>query len=347
MQSESNSVHDFSYLKYHYGQNIYQLKQSSMEADNTCRYCFMCGPMCICKAIRLKFDQNAETFGRIKASIAVFMHFKEWGRASNTGKLVAIGDPEKSLLGIYGVEDSEKPMIDFIQSHPTIVLFPSPAAEPISKYRNWYSNNPNACLLVLDATWSQAGAMERSIPSHIPRVRLDAEITSPSQYLNRKQSSNTTKISTIEAIAIALEALGEPREALTPLYSSLHLSVDSVRIQGGLPPAYGNQIIPQLSSNPKHNGPFTKSTANRPSHCPHCAATYPETRFKNLGTHRRMPFRADSEIKTRKETEIRVETETETETETSEMKDTTDQPSSSAYRVWQCKSCSRVFEMSI
>ncbi len=193
---------------YKFGEGFVRSRENQMVSENRCFSCYMCGPLCICSAVRDLFqssrseqlvDSNSDgntniMYSKVKSSIAVFMHYKEWGRASNTGKLVHIGEPHKSIVGIYGVEDSEKKILDFITTTPTIVLYPSANAQPISEYRRWYSSTPNACLCVIDSTWTQSSAIDKIIPAHIPRVKVDEGVTAPSQYLNRKQSTNTTKV---------------------------------------------------------------------------------------------------------------------------------------------------------
>lgn len=201
---------DKSQIIYKFGEGFVRSREQQMVSENRCLSCFMCGPLCICSAVRDMFqsplqsahhleDSNSDCNidkPRIKSSIAVFMHFKEWGRASNTGKLVHIGEPHKSIVGIYGVENSEKQILDFITANPTIILYPSANAQPIREYRDWYSETPNACLCVIDSTWAQSSAIDKVIPAHIPRVKVDDDVIAPSQYLNRKQSSNTTKVQT-------------------------------------------------------------------------------------------------------------------------------------------------------
>eukprot|EP00597_Dinobryon_sp_UTEXLB2267_P006457 CAMPEP_0170059054 /NCGR_PEP_ID=MMETSP0019_2-20121128/1461_1 /TAXON_ID=98059 /ORGANISM="Dinobryon sp., Strain UTEXLB2267" /LENGTH=298 /DNA_ID=CAMNT_0010264179 /DNA_START=184 /DNA_END=1077 /DNA_ORIENTATION=- len=256
--------------------------------ENKCLNCFMFNPLCICQKVKEVFSNNVgsrET--NVKASVAIFMHYKEWGRSSNTGKIFQIGMHHKSTLGLYGVEESESHFIENLSKSPVLVLYPSSRAKPISEFKEWYQSTPNVTLCVLDSTWTQSAALDKAIPSHIPRVKVDDFVSAPSQFLNRKQSQNKSRVSTVEAVAIALSALGEPPEAIEPFFKALQLSVDSVLTQNGRLPAYGARIVPQLSLTASSNGPFTVPSIEKPQQCPLCKATQLESNFKNMGTHKR------------------------------------------------------------
>ncbi len=248
------------------------------------------------------------------------MHYKEWGRASNTGKLLSIGMPEKASISIFGSLASEEEMLASFVDKSVLILYPSPEAKPISEYNSWFSAQSGVTLCVLDSTWSQSSAMNNRLPENIPRVRIDDEVFSPSLFLNRKQSTNKTKVCTVEAVALALRALGEQEAALTPIFESLRLSVDAVLQQSGKKPAYSNKIA-NMSTRP---------TIVRPDECPSCGATCADTIFKNLGTHRRRPSEG-SLSGTEEDGCPEIETA---------------QPTAAlVFRTWKCTKCAEFFEV--
>lgn len=218
-----------------FAQKNFERKSLELNFSQKCDRCFFFRSVCICHRIKTIFSKTRH---ESKAKISVFMHHKEWGRSSNTGKLIPIGMPQKSLLGIYGVADSERRLLESVLASNSLILYPSPSSKSIVEYREWYMDSTDVTLCVLDSTWSQSAAMNKILPSHIPRVRVDDYVTAPSQFLNRKQSTVKGRVSTIESVALALTALGEIEETTSPLYQALRLSVDTVLRQNGRAPAY-------------------------------------------------------------------------------------------------------------
>jgi hypothetical protein len=177
----------------------------------------------------------------------------------------------------------------------------------MSSFRQIYKQaNGNVNIILVDSTWNQASAMLKNIPASIPRVHIDElSIKSPSQFLSRKQTSDT-KTSTIEAFALALQSLDDSNGAMiSSLYEALRLSVDSLNKQCGLASSYGNDIEPNVMMCDSSTGPFQKATVVRPNNCPTCGIGV-TTKFVNMGLRK-----ADA---TRK-----------------------------LSRIWQCKKCSSFF----
>jgi DTW domain-containing protein YfiP len=241
------------------------------------------------------------------------MHNKEWGKGSNTGKLLTIGLPQQSSMYIFGDKDSQVKLSQQLTGNPSLILYPSKTSEPIGNYVDWYKQQPQVSLCVLDSTWSQSLAMDRSLPAHIPRVRVDDFVSGSSQFLNRKQSDVPGRVSTLEAVAIALRALSEPEEAIKPLYDALHISVDVVLRIRGHKTAYGNNFVGQIatagSGAEGNRGPFSERIVARPERCPQCNASKETTIFRNLGV-RKPPPPAVQEV----------------------------------FRVWQCLDCKHIFK---
>jgi len=176
----------------------------------------------------------------------------------------------------------------------SLLLYPETSgetftSEPLSKFA---SAQKNISLFVIDSTWPQSKRMNQKIPSHIKRVHIDNLVEGPSMFLIRKQNSGGgqvgTRVSTLEATALALRALGESEEnVVSPLFEALRLSVDACLHQTGKKKAYGNVMRPLLTDSyldPNYNGPFRRPQVNRPSHCFHCKLESHEARLKNRGT---------------------------------------------------------------
>jgi len=277
-------------------------KRSSLVTKNKCISCYLSSTMCICSQVK-DFFSTIPSSCHPKASIDVFMHYKEWGRASNTGKLLPIGLPDHSKIYMYGRKPDYELLVDKLTSSPSVILYPSDSSIPITDFQSLYNNNNNNNynhnydfnICVIDSTWSQSQAMDRCLPRHIPRVNINNFINSPSLFLNRRQvladdnpSNVGMKISTVEALALALKALDVDRRLVDGLYQALKLSVDATFRQNGKQTMYGHNFIDQISNVTVHNGPYTASSVKRPSQCFRCGASSLTTIFKNMGLRKMM-----------------------------------------------------------
>ena len=83
--------------------------------------------------------------------------------------------------------------------------------------------------------------MVRSLPNskNVVRANLGALVTQPSLFLSRRQIA-ADKVSTIEALAMALSFIGEPSSVVDPFYKALKYQVDRARVLKGLDPTYGD-----------------------------------------------------------------------------------------------------------
>ncbi len=273
---------DKSQLVYHYGTQIYESRKAGLVSDGRCNDCFLPLQMCLCKEVGQLF--RAAPF-KPKAKLHVYMHYKEWGRASNTGKLMAKGMPDDCKIHVFGVKEHCSALIDELRSKPSLILYPSSSATSIANYTDLYaSSDGNLNLCVIDSTWSQAATMEKSLPADIPRVKVDDFVLKASEFLNRKQTQEG-RVSTIEAVILALQALGEAPENLLAMQQSLRLSVDVVSRLRGRGEHYGNSFVSNMLNFTSIDGhdPYTKPKITRPESCPHCYASNSTTIFKNIG----------------------------------------------------------------
>ena len=247
--------HDYSDSK------IKRIKNYQLQ-NNQCLDCFMHQEYCICSKVKNIFSRKKAS---IQTHVSVFMHCCEYGKPSNTGKLLRIGLSGNSSNGneelnrisypIYGNKEGEDKLLALFKEMPSLILYPGPSSQPIkSVLANLLSGDSMGTsdqqqqsipqtrkihICALDATWNLSKSMQRLLPKDVPRVNVDELVKAPSLFLNRKQISET-QVSTIEALALALECIGEDQEALNPLYESLKVSVDAVLLQAGRKAAYGN-----------------------------------------------------------------------------------------------------------
>ena len=263
--------------------NFYSQQRTSkisslLKERNRCQSCWISKSLCICDKAR----EFATGCPPIKAHIALLMHYKEWGRASNTGKLLKIMSPSTTSISIFGIQIDESNLLKKLNEKPSTVLYPSASSRPASEFQEWYTlHNGNVNICVLDSTWNQSKAMDRLIPENVPRININDMIAGPSLFLSRKQSLTEYKISTIEAVAMALVSLGEDPEALRPYYDALKLSVDSVNLLRGMPEAYGSDIVPTIDDCGGPS-PFTTPSVPKPEVCACCGTK--GTKLRNMGT---------------------------------------------------------------
>eukprot|EP01039_Chlorochromonas_danica_P002881 gene2880-3146_t len=294
---------------------VIRMKKEQMEREGKCSHCFLFLPYCLCRA-------TAEIFGPLRQQsllrthLHLYMHYKEWGRSSNTGKLMQVGLLDKlCTTTIYGLEEEEQRLEESLLCRPSIILYPRGDSLPISSLREWYEQHGgDVQVVVIDSTWPQSHAMDRRLPSSIPRVRIDEMVSGPSGFLNRKQSINQSKVSTIESVSMALRALGATEEALQPFQQALHYGVDAVLRQAGRKPVYGNVIVPQQVREVAGN--YMRPTIVKPTRCPHCERTVQKNgvNFRNVGVRRKRRSSEGGE-----DEEERV------------------------YRVWKCTGCEQFF----
>jgi len=151
-----------------------------------------------------------------RVDVAVAVHYKEWGLAKNTAKLLP--------LVLDGCSAVVHPVHTLPTCGPVLLLFPGEDSQPAGAYREWVAaQHERVTLLVVDGTWNQARTMARQMAG-VPRVHI-SEPARESLVLHRKQPK-LGHVSTLEAVALALRALGE-EHAEAPLLAALRLACDA------------------------------------------------------------------------------------------------------------------------
>ncbi|BDG07922.1 DTW domain-containing protein [Anaeromyxobacter paludicola] len=162
------------------------------DLSQRCPACFFRPEDCLCPACLPPVETRTR--------LLVLRHVSERLRPTNTARWAALALAGARLLD-YGARDAlldEAPLAE----PGTCVLWPggAPLAEPPRQ------------VVVVDASWSQARRMLQRIPAlqSLPRLSLPGP---PPGSLRLREPPVAGGMSTIEAIARALDLLGEPDAA--------------------------------------------------------------------------------------------------------------------------------------
>lgn len=191
MQAKTNSEFAETYLTY---------VEAKKDPLRWCERCWLLKSVCVCS----DFDALGPAPSLEGHQVVLYMHYKEFKRASNTGNLAC------PLLGserfLFGIEAQEQRFLENIRdpSFAPCVLYPTDTAVDLHEWKASLLSTLPVKLIVCDGTWTQAKRIAKVIPQDIPRVKLTP--TSISQYKSRKQSSST-RVSSIEALALALQVI--------------------------------------------------------------------------------------------------------------------------------------------
>ena len=149
-------------------------RQKSFVERNLCSICFLTKECCICDQVRSIFKDVP----RPRADIVVFQHYKEYGRASNTAKLLEIGLGSKVCL--FG-NNNDCAELQEVLLNGGFIVYPGPSSQPICNFKHTANEKadgsghvPTICLL--DGTWNQASLLNKTFPNSILRVNVDAQI---------------------------------------------------------------------------------------------------------------------------------------------------------------------------
>jgi len=133
--------------------------------------------------------------------VVIVRHTSEIAKTSNTGRMAARA-LANSLLVDHGVTGQPLDLSEVVEPDAR-VLFPGPAPEARPEVRT---------LVVLDGSWSHVRSMRWRIPplERLRSLALPAPAVAP---LRMRRGNSPEQLATIEAIAAALEVVGEPEAA--------------------------------------------------------------------------------------------------------------------------------------
>jgi len=215
--------------------------------ERRCLKCWMRQCVCICD--RLEENKSELPSG---ASLTIFMHPGEMFQGSNTGHLIPpLLDPRECIRTIYfGVESEHKRLAEVLSLPNTLVLYPSPDAVDLSDLCKAAAAFDTAAsepsylplhLVVIDGTWKTAKKLVRLLKSSsgFPKVKFgripEADKASFDALRKRTREDGC---STIEAVAMAFESLGDTSTAAC-LRQGLRTLTDALDVQGGRTPRHG------------------------------------------------------------------------------------------------------------
>lgn len=187
------------------------------EPSATCANCLKPPALCVCDRITKLTAQH---------QVLILQHPQEQDRDLGTARLVELSLPKRAKVevglswrsldhavgrevdrkqwGVLHLGQLPRPLTALEQTEPIVVLSKAgERMEPSELYG----------LVVLDGSWSQAKALWWRNPwlLKLPRVMLHPK--TPSLYGKMRKEPRPECLSTLEAIAEALVALGEPKES--------------------------------------------------------------------------------------------------------------------------------------
>jgi DTW domain-containing protein YfiP len=174
-----------------------------------------------------------------RTRLVLFLHRYEARKTTNTGSLAASCLPNSTVV-VRGHEHAPTPPYVEEPGRRTLLLFPHEGATPIDRLP---PDDRPVTLLVPDGTWRQASKVRQRVAglSAVPCVSLPLE---PSAHLRLRAEAHETGMATLEAIARAFGALGEP-EVRTALERVLRMlverslwsrgTIDAAEVTDGLP----------------------------------------------------------------------------------------------------------------
>jgi DTW domain-containing protein len=189
------------------------------DLSRRCARCLFPPAACLCPAIpRLA----------TRTEFLLLRHASELARPTNSGRWAALALERMEVLD-YAVPGRTLDL-DALAGPATAVLFPSPHPPRLE--------TPPRRVIVLDATWAQARRMIQRIPAlrALPRLALPAPRRAAAAAPLRRPTV-AGGVSTIEAVAGALELLGEhaAARALDALHT--HALARGRQLRSGARPA--------------------------------------------------------------------------------------------------------------
>ncbi len=211
-----------------------------------CPGCWLTPALCVCSTLAVRGPPPA---GAPPHRLALLMHHKEHGRASNTGCLLApsVG----ATIHVAGLIDQERELAALLDASPgaAAVLWPGEGSISIDELRaatpadTWQAG---MTLVAVDATWGCARKMIKRLPPGLPRVTLPPEAFAPGRSLlfpvRKYAGPKAERFCTYEAAIALLDELGAlapgERAALT---LNLKLKVDALLKHKNRRAVYGEE----------------------------------------------------------------------------------------------------------
>ncbi|PKN37441.1 MAG: hypothetical protein CVU62_10500 [Deltaproteobacteria bacterium HGW-Deltaproteobacteria-2] len=191
----------------------------SRDENSHCPRCYQRREICICPILPTVTTRT---------EFLILRHIGETERPSNTGRLVTLAMPNSRIIPCGGGARIGLSPIDdeFLRAPGAWLLWP----DGTGTQSNVSDLKPPARVVVIDATWSQARRLYRSMPvlRTLPRLILPAPIRCRDRLREQHRSDG---MSTIEAVAAAVAKLEgvETARPLEKLYDELVRRTTSLR----------------------------------------------------------------------------------------------------------------------
>ena len=198
------------------------LKERGARSPSACPRCWVHREACVCTSAT----------ARAPVDVAVWMHHREFGRASNTGTVLRDAFENCEIL-VKGHPADDAALAAMLGG--AAVLFPGEEAAPVSSLAA-----PPETLIVVDATWRNARRMVRRLPPSVRRVKLDDDDATEANLiapLRRTRGREDVKVCTAQATLAALAALGledDARDAALAAVRHKVAVVAALRGRGGV-----------------------------------------------------------------------------------------------------------------
>jgi DTW domain-containing protein YfiP len=175
----------------------------------TCLRCLRPTEFCVCADLRPV---------RSATRVVLLQHPREARLAICSAWLTRLALENAELH--RGVRFAEHPRVRELAAAPgTALLYPGPDAEPADRA------SPPRALLVIDGTWPQSERMLRDNPAlaRLPRIGLTPDRASG--YAGLRREPGPDRLSTLEAVALALGALERDPERFAPMVAAFRRAV--------------------------------------------------------------------------------------------------------------------------
>ena len=196
------------------------------QTKGECTRCWLPLDLCLCGA-----DGRIQAGLTNRVDVVVAMHYKEFGKKKNTARLLPLALPSHAQMVTHPMDTPA--LLDRMQATPSLLLWPGTGSLPASSYRDWVADvtageeEERVLLIVLDGTWGQVKNMAREFMRAGVRLVHVSDVASVSIMDDRRQIA-TSRVTTAEAVALALGELGEPAAAAA-LTDALHVSANAYR----------------------------------------------------------------------------------------------------------------------
>lgn len=184
-----------------------------------CYRCIRPQPACICGFVR-KVDNATR--------VLIIQHPRERRHPFGTARLARLGLGNVEVRVAFSYRSIAPPPEELVDA---AVLYPGPTAALLGP-----EGPKPSTLVVVDGTWSSAGKVIRDHAwlRDLPRVGLEPKRAG--RYRIRKAPDPSKQLSTIEAIALALEAIEPETPGLDGLGAAFDSMIDrQLELQGNNP----------------------------------------------------------------------------------------------------------------